>query len=1202
MKKLKRITAVLLTAIISVSGGLTALAAEKAASSSRALTIDDFPGGKDGGEYITGEYAKPENFTPNIKNNEIKEILENSVVFYEGYYKVAVNSYLIETDGKECVSDGKISSKLLNEKTSLKAEGEISDIKEIAEKNGKYYYEIKNLYIVSEKEIKTAALEKHVLSIEKLFGLFVAPDRQGGTGEIDAPLASITSAKDMAKKVMNQIGYLSDEYSVVIRGGSYSVSNTINFTEADSGFEDCKLIFEAFPNEAPVFDGGVAIKGAEFTKVTDEKVLSVMYPEAREKVYQVQITGDNADVLKNLTTITPYYNGDSMTNARWPNTTYATTGKTIRNGADRLGIEFEYDEAKIQWWKKARYPRMYGRLVWTWKSDDMAISKIDTEKNTINTTEKPYYTPIGEQKEWYIYNLIEELDAQNEFYFDRDTAILYIMPYQSDVESGDFKNIDVQIPIMNEVMFNVVGAKDIEFRGLTICNSNAMLLKITESQNIAVKGCKLHNTAGEGINVSGETTQSIRIDSNDIYKTGTSNSITATGGNKQTLFPANILIVNNKCSDTGALNVNGVAIKVAHNQINDTHHLAVSYSGFQIYVEYNEIFNTITNQIADAGSIYQAQNILFADCWLRYNYMHDCYPSIATIYQDDHTPNQEIYGNVFYNTPRAIFDHGGRNNNIYNNIMIHPSNPTAEAVRFENANWQKWDPETKEQVSVTAWQMWKYIYDFDAQTPLMLERYPIINEMFKTGYARYPEGSSAYNNVAIYKANPREEAVTVATDIEDGMVEVGKNYSTTEDIGFVDMENGNFELKEDAKIYDILPGFESVPFNEMGLYLNEYRSSYEDRNPVKLVSPSSKEENLEAKEVTFTWTSDRNTTKYKFELALDRDFKEIVRSEYLNYTNITVKNLRYGGTRYYWRVYSCYSNEQSSTGREELLCTDGYSTFTTAASETIETATAEEELKKTKALAETVVEGNVPGGYFEGTKAMFADLISRFEKLIDEKAISQKKFDKEVDKLVAEKNKLNARRETETITLNSMLADGSSWTYQPNAVAFINGGFSWLRSSTGDNQILAYKAKKIETNQLVKFKTVLESQNEKQWQYFSMRSSAYDQPYNNMKTYIVIIKPDQGIIELQRYGTGKTLFIEYKCDEFKDNKECIVEMGAVDTEDGNVNCIFKVNGTEYINYIDDSEYKVTEPGYFTAYKTAGNIGNALTIMPISDDE
>lgn len=56
-----------------------------------------------------------------------------------------------------------------------------------------------------------------------------------------------------------------------------------------------------------------------------------------------------------------------------------------------------------------------------------------------------------------------------------------------------------------------------------------------------------------------------------------------------------------------------------------------------------------------------------------------------------------------------------------------------------------------------------------------------------------------------------------------GIFESVNNFQTDTDPGFVDFENENFMLKKDSQVYKKLPDFEAIPFDKIGLYIDEYR-------------------------------------------------------------------------------------------------------------------------------------------------------------------------------------------------------------------------------------------------------------------------------------------------------------------------------------------------------------------------------------------
>jgi hypothetical protein len=51
----------------------------------------------------------------------------------------------------------------------------------------------------------------------------------------------------------------------------------------------------------------------------------------------------------------------------------------------------------------------------------------------------------------------------------------------------------------------------------------------------------------------------------------------------------------------------------------------------------------------------------------------------------------------------------------------------------------------------------------------------------------------------------------------------GPNLSYATDPGFVDMAHGDYRLRPDSRIFRDLPGFQPIPFDQIGLKVDEYR-------------------------------------------------------------------------------------------------------------------------------------------------------------------------------------------------------------------------------------------------------------------------------------------------------------------------------------------------------------------------------------------
>ena len=63
----------------------------------------------------------------------------------------------------------------------------------------------------------------------------------------------------------------------------------------------------------------------------------------------------------------------------------------------------------------------------------------------------------------------------------------------------------------------------------------------------------------------------------------------------------------------------------------------------------------------------------------------------------------------------------------------------------------------------------------------------------------------------------------------------GRDHGTIEhnftegDPGFVDPGGGNYQLKDESPVYAQIPGFRKIPFDDIGLYDDEYRQMLPSR-------------------------------------------------------------------------------------------------------------------------------------------------------------------------------------------------------------------------------------------------------------------------------------------------------------------------------------------------------------------------------------
>ena len=62
-----------------------------------------------------------------------------------------------------------------------------------------------------------------------------------------------------------------------------------------------------------------------------------------------------------------------------------------------------------------------------------------------------------------------------------------------------------------------------------------------------------------------------------------------------------------------------------------------------------------------------------------------------------------------------------------------------------------------------------------------------------------------------------------ANNTNPAIINFVDNFVTQSDPGFVDLAAGNFALRKDSEVFTKIPGFQNIPLDKMGLYIDKYR-------------------------------------------------------------------------------------------------------------------------------------------------------------------------------------------------------------------------------------------------------------------------------------------------------------------------------------------------------------------------------------------
>lgn len=1162
----------------------------------------------------------------NIKKEQIVHVLDESMIFCAGMPEAIVYGEKIKL-GNDRICSIEQEEKLYVPKsfceryTSLGKATQIENelyilIDDFAARQKMKYKKYGNIYILSDSDKTFEKAESCCADIELLFGVCVSPEgKRTGEGTIANPVNSFESAKNKVKKIIDEIGFLGNEITVYFREGVYDIKESVAFGKQDSAPEGCTIVYDAYPKENPTFSGGIFIPGSEFKRVTSGEINKRLPDAAKGNIYYVNLEQYNyypasGDPSKQLV----MYDGEISTIARYPNHGDAVTGQPVKSSGTAAdpGVSFEYDnKEKIKKWKNAKDAWINASFVYTWSNENYAVS-IDGNTGIIETNKKPEYQPIGKQKPFYIYNLLEELDAEGEYFIDRENNVLYYYPYKGHVLNGSFFEKQVSIAVLDDSMIKMDGVSGISFRRLVLENTVGNFIEGKNVKNIEIAGCTLRNNAGKGIEMS--KAYNVSIKSNDIYNVGL-NGMDIGGGNIADLTPSGIEIINNRVFNVFTKAHNGGAIRtdptysygmyVANNEVFNCPHFALAGLVSGGTYEYNELYDATTKDIFDSGVVYTYMYPYNFDRKVQHNYIHDSWRGMSAVYLDNMSTGSTVKGNIFYRTSRPVFSNGGENCIITNNIMIDqmkttPGNNHGIFVRSSEAKGNNsWDPKTFTMLSGTEMRNLQLTFldqmkTFNITSEEWKQKNPYAIKMLERGYVDLPYETHVTNNIAV-------RAGEVSTD-NDGekVLDLNNNYFYDEDIGFVDAENNNFNLESDSEVYERIPEFEKINFDKMGIYTDEYRKELPkfDENFDMLV-PADKANNIDAKEVVFKWKAVQNTRKYRFVLACDENFNNIIRDEIVYGNTVTIKNLRYESSRYYWKVEALSMNSKNFPIDAKICSDSKYFSFTTAEEETLVFEKAVEAIEDAKMLSDNIFEGKQSGEYFVGSKDILLGYISEFESFIGNDKLSQREIDEKTADFVKKVQGIKGRRNTETISLNNQLKVLGDWSFQPNIGMVTDGGILFKRASASDNYSGGYISK-IENYQMLKFKTKIDLNDgtgAKGWVYYGLRADNNTGSYNNSRIYFVVV--NESLIELQRWGSGERLYLSWDNNYIESGKEYDIEYGALDTEDGNVRIIFKVNGETVIDYVDTDEGRILESGYFTVFESRP--GLSVYLLPTEEE-
>ena len=416
--------------------------------------------------------------------------------------------------------------------------------------------------------------------------------------------------------------------TVILRAGTYTLTEPFHLTPEDSGTPDSPIVYRAAKGETVTISGG--------------RKLKLMWQHYRDGIYQAKMAG-GASVMDEL-----YFDGHRLHMARYPN---RDPGARYFNGTSPDAIAPE----RVKSWANPIGAFLHALHEGRWGSKHYEITGSSKQgklylrggwQENRGGGFDPSYRGGYHQAFLFVENVFEELDAPGEWYFERSTNTLYCKPPRG----VDLKKAEVVTATLKELVVLEGSAADpvhdVHFEGLRFRHTARIFmepyerllrgdwsiarlgaLRLQGTEDCSIRDSDFSSLGGNAVFVSGYNRRALvegnrftyigesavclvgdysatRSQAIEYSRTLLQDSIDLTPGPRGVSYPKDCRVHNNLMHHLGLVGKQtaGVfvsmseSITVSHNTIYEVPRAAICINdgcwGGHI-VEYNDAFNTV---------------------------------------------------------------------------------------------------------------------------------------------------------------------------------------------------------------------------------------------------------------------------------------------------------------------------------------------------------------------------------------------------------------------------------------------------------------------------------------------------------------------------------------------------------------------------------------------------------------------------------
>lgn len=1028
-------------------------------------------------------------------------------------------------------------------------------------------------------------------------------------GTIDKPLKSLEAAKTMARG----IDKATSKVEIILRGGEYRLSSTLDFSAGDSGTKENPVVYKAYEGEKVYIKASVPLDIGKAKRVTDPAILDRLYDDIETRIIELDLTEQGIDksmlwkpeningmnAMTGDATTNPamynaiYFDNDEQALACWPNDRgYDYWDKTISE--TKISITAD----NIERWSKAKNTWMSIFPSYDFSRTNLSITEINPADKTI-TVVNGNVTPIYGyfSKRWKIYNLMEEIDIPGEYYIDYETAKLYFFPP---------KNItgkSLEISLMGTPMMFFTDADNITFEDIEFCQTRSSAVIMKDVDNIDFYRCIFKDIGYNAITsngtekavTAGSTWQvqekngcfNLDIISCDFENIGCQGIVLYGAGDIDTLTLANNLIED--CFFTrpaqksfwDTIWLGGCGTTVRNCVISNNPHQAVRIMGTENKVEYSE-FHDCIREDDDAGVIYQGRNALLRGSDVEYNYIHDLvsiqkmvYNATQGIYFDDAQLGNTATKNILYNMVKGFGANQPMDMIFSDNTFVDITKPIA------SAGHKDWDNETIDHVALyDSLEAAKAdIYDLE----LYYEKYPNLKKILEDAMNPMLLTDMCDNLMVDCGESIIADQYLKYANLDNNVSVEGKDI-------FVDPENQDFRLKADSPQAIANPDLlneNNFDIEKIGLKRDLVFN--QETAPFDLLYPVRNQTAVDSREVRFTWEHAYSATRYKLIVAEDAEFKNIVLDELVYDCTKNITTLKKNKT-YYWKVMAINNSRQFANEWENV---GGIGVFSTAIYENPDPTPLVEVIDEVDENVDSITESELAGQYKIGVKkkiSAYLDMIKYIIKEVPMALTSDEKINfyaNVIKDLYASKDNRNPGFLDVKMYMNS-----EEWEGKPKVV---DGESVTVENPEGANVLVGTNAPKSTAGNVIYcFDLIIENLPEGKFLCVGNNINLQQQAFMGANIgYMLCIKND--LIELQKENGSKNAVVDTKTGvTLCDGKRHSYKFGRLNL--GFAQAVYvEIDGEVVFMYPDIEGTEVNSDGGLLLQSF--DLGNTITMLP-----